>query len=43
MQRAIDWSRKQGLDRLILHASDEGRLLYEKLGFLQSNEMRLPM
>ena len=28
------------LDRLVLHASDEGRLVYERLGFIQTNEMR---
>ncbi len=41
MQRAIDWSREQRLDRLILHASDAGRPLYEKMGFVSTNEMRL--
>jgi GNAT superfamily N-acetyltransferase len=41
MRRAIDWSREQRLDRLILHASDAGRPLYEKMGFVSTNEMRL--
>jgi GNAT superfamily N-acetyltransferase len=41
MQRAIDWSREQRLDRLILHASPSGRPLYEKMGFVSTNEMRL--
>ena len=41
MQQVIDWSREQRLDRLILHASDAGRPLYEKLGFVTTNEMRL--
>ena len=41
MQRAIDWSREQRLDRLILHASDAGRPLYAKMGFVSTNEMRL--
>ena len=27
--------------RIVLHASDQGRSLYERLGFVQSNEMRL--
>ena len=31
--------RKVG--RIVLHASDEGRRLYERLGFVASNEMRL--
>ena len=40
MQRIIDWSRKEGLDRLVLHASDDGRPLYERLGFVLTNEMK---
>ena len=31
----------RGLPRLTLHASDEGRGLYEQLGFVPTNEMRL--
>jgi GNAT superfamily N-acetyltransferase len=38
---AIDWCRGNGVDTVILHASDEGRLLYESLGFTTSNEMRM--
>ena len=40
MNTIIRWSRKQGLDGLLLHASDEGRALYERLGFISTNEMR---
>ena len=40
MRRIIDWSREERLDRLVLHASDEGRALYEGLGFVATNEMR---
>jgi GNAT superfamily N-acetyltransferase len=40
IQRIIDWSREQRLDRLVLHASDEGRALYERLGFIVTNEMK---
>jgi GNAT superfamily N-acetyltransferase len=40
IQEIIIWSKNEGLDRLILHASDEGRSIYEKLGFVASNEMR---
>jgi GNAT superfamily N-acetyltransferase len=40
MQHIIDWSRKERLDRLILHASDDGRQLYERLGFASTNEMK---
>jgi GNAT superfamily N-acetyltransferase len=35
----LDWSRQNGIDRLVLHASDEGRPLYEALGFQSTNEM----
>lgn len=40
IQEIIIWSKNEQLDRLILHASDEGRSIYEKLGFVSSNEMR---
>lgn len=40
MKEIINWSKTQHLDRLLLHASKEGRSLYEKLGFKESNEMR---
>jgi hypothetical protein len=36
----LDWARRESLDTLVLHASDDGRALYEKLGFVQTNEMR---
>jgi GNAT superfamily N-acetyltransferase len=36
----IEWSRAQKLDRLLLHASEEGRALYERLGFVTTNEMK---
>jgi ribosomal protein S18 acetylase RimI-like enzyme len=41
MQTALDWLRSQQLDTVILHASPDGRALYESLGFAQTNEMRL--
>jgi GNAT superfamily N-acetyltransferase len=40
IKRIIDWSREQGIDSLVLHASDEGRALYERLGFIATTEMR---
>jgi GNAT superfamily N-acetyltransferase len=33
--------RARGLPRLTLHASEQGRGLYEQLGFVPTNEMRL--
>src|SRR5437773_2201439 len=40
MERLIAWARAERLDRLVLHASDEGRRVYERLGFIENNEMR---
>lgn len=40
MHEILRWSRDEQLDRLVLHASDEARPLYERLGFELTNEMR---
>jgi len=40
IQHIIAWSREQRLDRLVLHASAEARALYERLGFIATNEMK---
>jgi GNAT superfamily N-acetyltransferase len=37
----LAWVRAYGLRAVNLHASDEGRALYESLGFAATNEMRL--
>ncbi len=41
METALDWCRRNGVRAVILHASDEGRPLYEKMGFTSTNEMRI--
>jgi GNAT superfamily N-acetyltransferase len=41
IKEIIIWSRNEQVERLVLHASNEGRSIYEKLGFIASNEMRL--
>jgi ribosomal protein S18 acetylase RimI-like enzyme len=41
MRELIDRWRSQGFDCVCLHASDEGRPLYEQIGFQPTNEMRL--
>lgn len=43
MKTIIDWSREQKVARVVLHASREGRPLYEELGFELSNEYRLKL
>lgn len=43
MQAIIAWCREQGFRSLFLHASEEGRPLYEKLGFGPTSEMRLTL
>jgi len=40
IKRIIDWTHAQGIESLVLHASDEGRALYERLGFIATTEMR---
>ena len=41
MQTMIAWCKQEGFARVTLHASDDGRHLYQSLGFEPSNEMRL--
>jgi GNAT superfamily N-acetyltransferase len=43
MQVMIDWCKQEGLAGVTLHASDDGRRLYESLGFEPSNEMKLKL
>jgi GNAT superfamily N-acetyltransferase len=42
MREVLTWARLERLDRLVLHASTAGRPLYERLGFVATNEMRFP-
>jgi GNAT superfamily N-acetyltransferase len=37
----IDWARRRGFPRVTLHASAQGRPVYERLGFENANEMRV--
>jgi GNAT superfamily N-acetyltransferase len=41
MEKMVDWLKKEGFQSVALHASHEGRPLYESLGFEPTNEMRL--
>jgi GNAT superfamily N-acetyltransferase len=38
---AVDWCRTNGIDVMVLHASNAGRSMYEQLGFAATNEMRM--
>lgn len=41
MRALLDDLAGTGIGRIVLHASDEGRRLYERLGFVPTNEMQL--
>ncbi len=43
MEAMIAWCRENGFANVSLHASDEGRGLYEQLGFKPTTEMRLAL
>jgi len=40
-QNSIEWCRENGYRTLWLHASEQGRRVYESLGFQPTNEMKL--
>jgi hypothetical protein len=39
LKEFITWSKNEQIDRLLLHTSDEGRSVYERLGFIPGEEM----
>jgi GNAT superfamily N-acetyltransferase len=41
VQAALDWCGANGITKVGLHYSDEGRTVYEAMGFEHSNEMRI--
>jgi ribosomal protein S18 acetylase RimI-like enzyme len=41
MEAAIEWCRANQVRAVILHSSDDGRRLYESMGFQATNEMRI--
>ena len=41
MRTMLDWCAEQAFDMVTLAASDEGRPLYESLGFVPTHDMRL--
>jgi GNAT superfamily N-acetyltransferase len=40
MRHVLAWTRDEGITSVVLHASDEGRRLYEDLGFVATNELQ---
>lgn len=42
MEAVIAWAHERGVTNLVLHASNDGRALYEQLGFSATNEMAHP-
>ena len=43
MEIALQCCKTKGIDFVILHASPQGRSLYESLGFQAGNEMRIKL
>ena len=41
MRAVLDSLAARGIQRIVLHASDDGRRLYDRLGFVPTNEMLL--
>lgn len=40
VQQILEWARERGIERVNLHASADGRPVYEQAGFIPTNEMR---
>jgi len=43
VKAALQWCRSNGVDVVVLHASPNGRRLYESMGFAATNEMRIQL
>lgn len=43
MRAVLTALAERGIRRIVLHASEDGRRLYERLGFVPTNEMRLSL
>lgn len=43
VESALEWCKTNHIDFVILHASPQGRSLYEELGFQSGNEMRIKL
>jgi len=43
MSLILEWARDRGIEVVVLNASDEGRPLYDSMGFRATNEMRIDL
>ena len=43
LKAAMQWCRSNRIDVVVLHASPDGRRLYESMGFVATNEMRIQL
>jgi GNAT superfamily N-acetyltransferase len=43
VETAMKWCRAHGIEVMVLHASDAGRPIYEEIGFVSTNEMRMTL
>ena len=43
MQAMLAWLAERGIERVALHTTEMGKPLYEELGFVDSNEMKLKL
>lgn len=43
METILAWCRDEGYRTVVLHASDDGRALYQSLGFTPTNEMGMAL
>jgi hypothetical protein len=43
MHEMLEWCRAERFTAVALHASVDGRALYDELGFTPTNEMRLQL
>ncbi len=43
VREMVRWAARKGYRRIFLHASDRGRPVYARLGFVDGNEMRLDL
>lgn len=42
-KKCVEWSKLRGYPRVTLHASDQGMPIYERIGFVRTNEMKIEL